>query len=123
VVERHLGELASERSVTCADDDAPCGDAVGRGDGVGVVERQSQLAQIEVRVERQLLRHHQRGDEQDARAAVGSEPAGEVEGVLGLGSPEQRHHDRAIADSDRAPRKAPRPPPERTDARAAHQST
>jgi hypothetical protein len=53
-----------------------------------MVERRPELGEIEVRVERQLLRHHQRRDEHDARAAVGSEPAREVERVLGLGLPE-----------------------------------
>jgi len=88
VVERDVGQLASERSVTCADDDPPCGDAVGGGDRVGVVERRPELGELEVRVERQLLWHYERCDEHDACAAIRGEPAREVERVLGLGLPE-----------------------------------
>jgi hypothetical protein len=51
-----------------------------------------------VRVERQLLRHDERRHEDDMGAAVGCEPAGEVERVLGLGAAEERHDDAPVAD-------------------------
>jgi hypothetical protein len=91
------GELVSERSFTRADDQAADADPVGVGDRRRVVERRLQGPDlvVEVRVERELLGHDERSDEDDARAAVGSEPAREVERVLGLVPAEQRHDDRA----------------------------
>ena len=50
---------------------------------------------MEVRVQRQLLGHDERSDEDDARTAVSGESAREVECVLGLVPAEQRHDDRA----------------------------
>jgi len=51
-----------------------------------------------VRVQRQLSLDDERSDEDDLRAAVGGEPAGEVEGVLGLLLVEQRDDDAPVAD-------------------------
>jgi hypothetical protein len=58
---------------------------------------------VEVRVERQLLRNDERRDEDDVGAAVGCEPAGEVERVPGLGAAEERHYDAPVADRRRPP--------------------
>lgn len=61
---------------------------------------------VEVRVERQLPLEHGGRDEDDARSAVGREPAGEVERVLGLLPVEQRHDDGAVGDRARPAREA-----------------
>jgi hypothetical protein len=63
---------------------------------------------VEVRVDRQLTLQDGWRDENDSRAAVGREPAGEVEGVLRLLPVEQRHHDAPVGDRTRPARKPPR---------------
>jgi hypothetical protein len=92
----HRGDFVSERTFSCADDPAAHADPVRVRDRSCLIERRLQRPDlvVEVRVERELLGHHERSDEDDARAAVGGEPAGEVEGVLGLVPAEQRHDDR-----------------------------
>jgi hypothetical protein len=93
----HAGEIVPERTFTRADDQTADADPVGVCDRRRVVERRLQGPGlvVEVRVERQLLRNDERGDEDDAGATVGGEPAREVEGMLGLVPAEQRHDDRA----------------------------
>jgi hypothetical protein len=49
-------------------------------------------------VEWQLVHHNERGEQDDAGAAVGGEPAGEVERVLGLLLLEQRDDDAPVGD-------------------------
>ena len=49
-----------------------------------------------MRIERQLAVDDERSDEDDPGSAIGREPAGEVQRMLGLLSVEQRHHDAAI---------------------------
>ncbi len=80
MVVRDLGQLAAEGAVARADDLPAGGDAVRLRDRGGMPECSAQalLLVLEVRVERQLLRHDERRDEDDARAAVGGEPAREV---------------------------------------------
>ena len=87
---RRLGELLAEGALARADDPADRGGAVRLGDGRRVLERLAERLDLvlEVRVERQLLRGDERGDEDNARAAVGGEAAGEVERVLRLGAAE-----------------------------------
>jgi hypothetical protein len=51
-----------------------------------------------VRGERELALDDERRDEDDPRAAVGGEPAGEVERVLRLLPVEQRHDDAAVGE-------------------------
>ena len=70
-----------------------------------VLERR-ELA-VEMRVEGQLALEDRRRYEDDPGSAVGSEPAGEVEGVLRLLPVEQRHDDGAITDRARPAREAP----------------
>jgi hypothetical protein len=108
VVVGDLGELASERAFPCADDAPLDADAVRVRDCGRVIEPRAQLRHlgIEVRVERQLLRDDERCNEHDVCAGIGSQPAREIECVLGLGQPEQRHDDAAIADRNRAAREA-----------------
>jgi len=92
-----VGEVVPERTFARADDQPANADAVRVGDRRRAVERRLQCSDlvVQVRVERELLGHDERGDEDDERAAVGGEPAREVERVLGLVPAEQRHHDRA----------------------------
>ena len=79
-----LGDLLPEPAFARPHDHASHADAVRVGDGRCLVEILAQLQEIEVRVQRQLLLDDERRDEDDAGAAVGREPAGEVEGVLSL---------------------------------------
>jgi hypothetical protein len=100
VVARHLGKLAPEGALAGADDPSVGRDAVRLGDGGSVRECGLERLdlEVEVGVERQLLRHDERSDEHDPRAPVCGEAAGEVERVLGLGAAEQRHDDAPVAD-------------------------
>jgi hypothetical protein len=68
---------------------------------------QAQELPVEVRVERQLALEDRRRDENDPGAAIGGQPAGEIEGVLRLLPIEQRHHDAAVGDRARPAREAP----------------
>ena len=104
----NLGQVAPDGPCTGADDAAPSGDAVRLGDRRRLVEPPEQLPglALEVGVERQLLRDDERRDENDARAAVGCEAAGEVEGVLRLLAGEERHGNRPVPDSDGTAREA-----------------
>jgi hypothetical protein len=122
VVSRRLGELAAERALAGADDAADGGDAVRLGDCAGLVERGAQLAHltVEVRVERQLLRDDERRDEDDARAAVGGEAAGEVERVVRLLAAEERHDDRPVAHGRGPAGETPCAPADRREVRPLH---
>lgn len=102
-----LGEVVSERTLARADDPPSDADPVRVGDRRRVVERRLQGADlvVQVSVERELLRDDERSDEDDARAAVGGEPAGQVERVLGLVPAEQRHDDAPVPDRGHPPRK------------------
>jgi len=75
---------------------------------------------VEVRVQRQLALEHGRRDENDPRAAVGREPAGEIERVLGLLPVEQGHDDAAIGDRARPAREAPGAAMEQVEVVAPH---
>jgi hypothetical protein len=125
VVARNLGYRAAEGPLTRPDHPTRHSDAVRLGDSGCVIERPAKSLDLddEVRVERELLRHHERGHEHDACAAIGSEAAGEVERVLGLGLAEKRHDDAAIADGSRAPGKAPRVTAYGANVRASHHNT
>lgn len=83
-----LGDLLPDPACAGPDDHAPHAHAVRVGDRRRLVEVLAQLREIEVCVERQFLVDDERRDENDAGAAVGREPAGEVEGVLRLGEAE-----------------------------------
>jgi len=122
VVPRHLGELPPERPLAGADDAPRRGHAVRLGDRGRVRERAAEglRLDVEVRVQRELLRDDERRDEHDPRAAVRREAAGEIERVLGLGAAEERHDDAAVADRRRAPGEAMRLSAERADVRPAH---
>ena len=115
MVVRDLRELAAERPLPRADDPTGCTHAVRLGDGGRLVERRAQVGDLgpEVRVEWELLRNDERGDEHDTRAAVGGEPAGEIERVLGLRATEERDDDVAVADRRGAARESLRPPADR----------
>ena len=60
-----------------------------------------------MRVDRELTLEDGRRHEDDARAAIGCEAAGEIEGVLRLLAIEQRHDDGAIGDRPRPACEAP----------------
>jgi len=117
-----LGEIAPERALARADDPAADTDTVGVGDRRRMVERRLQRGElgVEVRVQRQLSRYHERRDEDHSGAAVAGETAGEIEGVLGLVSAQQRNDDAAVADRRRPPGETPGAPPERADVEALH---
>ena len=63
---------------------------------------------VEPGVERQLAVDDERRDEHDPCAAVGGEPAREIERVLRLLPREKRHDDRPIRDGLRPARQPPR---------------
>jgi len=75
---------------------------------------------VHVRVERQLALDLQRCDEDDARTAVGGEPACEVERVLRLLAIEERHDDRPVGDRPGPAREAPRAAVQHSEVRALH---
>ena len=82
------------------------------GDRRRAVEPRTQRRDLtpKLRVERQLPLDDERRDEDDARAAVGGEPAGEVERMLRLVPSEQRDDDAPVARSTAVRRaSAPRP--------------
>ncbi len=111
MIVRDLGEVAAESALARADDAPANTDAVRVGDGGRAVEGRPEPRDLllEVRVERQLLRDDERRDEDDVRAAVGREPAREVDRVVGLGTPEERDDDAPVADRRGPPCEAARP--------------
>jgi hypothetical protein len=119
------GEVVAECALARADDPTADADAVGVGDRRRVVERGLQRRElgVEVRVERQLLRHDERRDEDDPGTAVAGEAAGEVESVPRLVPAQQRHDDAAVADRRRPPREAAGAVPERVDVGPLHYNT
>jgi hypothetical protein len=125
MVGRRLGELAAERALAGADDAAMGRDAVRLGDGGRLVEGETQLVRlaVEVRVERKLLRDDERSDEDDARAAVGGEAAGEIERVVRLLAAQERHDDRPVAHGRGAARKALGAAAEGMDVRPLHRKS
>ncbi len=105
-----------------ADDLLPHADAVRarhRGRGLEPLLQFAELS-VEMRVQRQLALDDERDDEDDAGAAVGGEPAGEVERVLRLLPLEQGHDDAPVGDRLGPHREAPRAPPERPDVGQLH---
>jgi hypothetical protein len=78
---------------------------------------------VEVGVQGQLALEHGWRDQHDPRAAVGREPAGEVERVLGLLLVEQRDDDGAVRDRLRPQREAARAAAERSDVRQPHRNS
>ena len=103
VVVGDLGDLLPEPACARPDDHASDAHAVRVGDRRRLVEVLTQLREIEVRVERQLLLDEERRHEDDARSAICREPAREVEGVLCLSETEQRDDDVAITDCRGSP--------------------
>jgi len=106
----HTGDLVAKQPGPSADDLAPRAHAVGRRHRSGRVQAVAQAAQlaVEIRVERQLPLDEERRDENDPRAAIGGQPAREVERVLRLLPLEERHDDRPVADRPRPARQPPR---------------
>ena len=120
----HLGELAAECALAGPDDPPSDADAVGVCNRRGPVEGGLQVADLsrKMRLEGQLLRNDERRDEHHVRAAIGSEAAREIEGVLGLGAAEERNDDAAISDRRRAPRETAGVPASRAQIREPHHS-
>ena len=105
-----------------ANDLPPDRDAVGarhRGCGLEPLLQAGDRA-VHVCVQRQLALDDERRDEHDPGAAIGSEPAGKVERVLGLLPVEERDDDAPVRDRAGPAREAPRPAPEERDAGAPH---
>lgn len=125
MVARDLGHLAAEGTRTRAHDAPVRGDAVRLGDDGRLVERRAKLPDlgVEVGVQRQLLRHDERRHEEDAGAAIGGEPAGEVDRVHGLVAAEERDDDRAVAHGDGASREPFRAAADRVDVRRPHRKS
>jgi hypothetical protein len=122
VVARDLGELVPERPIASADDLPVRCDAVRLGDGGCVRERGTECLElaVEMRIERKLLRDDQRRDEYDVRTAVGRQAAGEIERMVRLGAPEERHDDAAVPDRGRAAGEAAGPSADTADVRPLH---
>jgi hypothetical protein len=108
-----------------ADDLPPHTYAVRAGHGGRGLEPLLQTAQlsVEARVERQLAIDEKRRHEHDAGPAIGSQPAGEIERVLGLLTLEQRDDDAPVGDRAGPEREAACAPPERPDVRQLHRSS
>jgi len=122
VLGRDLGELMPERALSRADHLSMGRNAVRLGDGGCVRERGAECLElaVEMRVERKLLRDDQRRDEYDVRPAVGRQAAGEIERMLRLGAPEERHDDAAVPDRGRAAGEAAGPSADTADVRPLH---
>jgi hypothetical protein len=125
VIQRHLGQLASESALACPDDPPAHAHAVGVGNRRSTVESGLELADLtfEVGVEGELLWHDEGRDEHHPCSAVRGETAGQVQSVLGLRAPEERHHDAPVADRRRTPRETAGLPAKRVQARTPHHST
>ena len=106
----HAGHFLSDAARARADDLAAHPEAVGAGHRGRRLEPLSNAHElpVEVCIERQLALQDGRGDENDSGAAIGCEPAGEVDRVLGLGVVEQGDDDRAVRDRTRPAREATR---------------
>jgi hypothetical protein len=106
----NAGHFLPEAPRARADDLAAHPDAVGAGHRGCRLEPLSNVHElpVEVCVERQLALQDGRCDEDDSGAAVGGEPAGEVDRVLRLCVVEQGDDDRAVRDRARPAREAPR---------------
>jgi hypothetical protein len=104
------------------DDLAAHSDAVGSGHRSRQLEPLPEAHElpVEMRVERELALEHGRCDEDDSGAAVGREPAGEVDRVLGLRVVEQRDDDGAIRDRAGPAREAARATVEEVYVRKPH---
>ena len=75
---------------------------------------------VEVRVDRQLPLEDSRRDEHDPGAAIGREPAGEVDRMLRLLTVEERYHDAPVGDRPCPTREVPRPQVEPSDVGQLH---
>jgi hypothetical protein len=118
-------DLLAETARACSDDLPAHADPVRarhRGGRLEPLLEAAELA-VHVRVQRQFSLDEKRRDEDDARAAVGREPAGKVERVLRLFPVEQRHDDRAIGDRSRPAREAPGAAVEQPDVGPPHRSS
>jgi hypothetical protein len=105
-----------------ADDFSPHVDAVRsrhRRRGLEPLLESAELT-VEMRVEGQLALDDEGCHKHDPRPAIGGEPAGEIECVLGLLALEQRDDDAAVGDRLRPQREAPRSAPERPEVRQPH---
>jgi hypothetical protein len=119
---RDACDLLAEAAGPGTDDFPTHVDAVRAGDGRRGLESllQAHELPVEVRLDRQLTLEDGRRDEHDTRAAVGREPAGEIERMLRLLPVEQRHDDGAIRDRASPAREAPSPPMEPSDVGQPH---
>jgi hypothetical protein len=73
-----------------------------------------------VGIQGQLARNDERRDEDDPSAAIGGEPAGEIERVLRLLLLEQGHEDAPVGDRACPPRETACAAVERADVREPH---
>jgi hypothetical protein len=118
-------DFFAEASGAGADDLSPHGNAVGGRERRGRFEAllEPYELSVEMRVERQFALEDRGGHQDDPSAAVGCEPAREVERVLGLLLVEQRHDDAAVGDRPRPAREMPGAAVEHPDVREPHRSS
>jgi hypothetical protein len=116
------GHVLAEAARPRTDDLATHADAVGSGHRSRGLEPllDTHELPVEVCVERQLALEDGGRDEDDSGAAIGGEPAGEVDRVLGLRVVEQGDDDRAIRDRTRPAREATRATVEDVYVRESH---
>ena len=109
-------DLVPEAAGPRAHDFPPHRDAVRVRHGGGRLEALLEACKlaVEVRIDRQFALEDSRRDQDDACAAVGGEPAREVERVLRLLPVEQGYHDGAVGDRARPAREAARAVVEQT---------
>jgi hypothetical protein len=122
---RDARDFIAEAPRPRTDDLPPHTDAVGGRDGGGQIEPlpDAHELSVEVRVERQLALKHGGCDEDDSGAAVGGEPAREVDRMLRLGVVEQWDDDGAVRDRPGPAREAARATMERSDVGKSHRSS
>ena len=105
------GDFLAEASRPSADDLAAHADAVRARHRFRRLEALLQAAElsVEVRIQGQLPLEDGRSEQHDPGAAIGGEPAGQVECVFRLGRVEQRDDDAPVGDGARPTRETPRP--------------
>ena len=115
-------DFLAEASRPRTDDLLSHAHAVGRGHGTGGLEPLPEAHELplEAGVERKLALENGGRDQHDSSAAVGREPAGEVDRVLGLRVGEQRDDDGAVRDRAGPPGEATRATVEEVYVRELH---
>jgi hypothetical protein len=119
---RDAGDFLGQAAGTGAHDLAAHADAVRARHRFRRLEPllQADELAVEMRVQRKLALEDGRSDQNDAGAAIGGEPAGQIERVLRLLRVQQRYDDAPIGDRPRQARKTLRPAPQQPDVGQPH---